>query len=81
MCDNLKFYNLKENKEVIHNLIESHFGIEDAKMMKIDRSHRIEKQRGTKPQAIVAKFNYFPDSVNSGKHKKTKRQGRIQTQN
>ncbi|CAB3989434.1 Hypothetical predicted protein, partial [Paramuricea clavata] len=65
---NLIFYNIKENKEentteIIHNLIESHFGIEDAKMIKIDRSHRMGKQQGTKPQAIVAKFNYFPDKV------------------
>ena len=64
MCDNLIIYNIKENKdentsEVIHSLIESLFGIEDAKMMKIDRSHRMGKQRGTKPRAIVAKFNYF----------------------
>jgi hypothetical protein len=64
MRDNLIFYNIKENTtEVIQNLIESHFGIEDAKMMKIGRSHRMGKQRGTKPRAIVAKFNYFPDKV------------------
>jgi hypothetical protein len=36
--------------------------MENAKTIKIDRSHRMgRKQRGTKPQAIVAKFNYFPD--------------------
>lgn len=68
MRDNLIFYNLKESKdenttEVVHSLIESHFGIEDAKSIRIDRSHRMGKQRGSKPWAIVAKFNYYPDKA------------------
>ena len=70
MRDNLIFYSIKENNEentteVIHNLLESHFGIENAKAIKIDRSHRMgRKQQTTKPRAIVAKFNYFPDKQN-----------------
>ena len=68
MRDNLIFYNIKENDgenttEVIHSLLESHFGIENAKAVKIDRSHRMGRklQHARKPRAIIAKFNYFQD--------------------
>ncbi|CAB3997350.1 Hypothetical predicted protein [Paramuricea clavata] len=67
MRDNLVFYNIEENEEentteTLQSFLESRLGIENAKSIKIDRSHRMgRKQRGTKPQAIVAKFNYFPD--------------------
>ena len=67
MRDNLIFYNLEEKAdenvtEVIHNLIESRLKVENAKTIKIDRCHRMGKKRqGSKPRAIVVKFNYFPD--------------------
>ena len=68
MRDNLIFYNIKENDgenttEVIHSLLESHFGIENAKAVKIDRSHRMGRklQHARKPRAIIAKLNYFQD--------------------
>ena len=68
MHDNLIFYNIKENDgenttEVIHSLLESHFGIENAKAVKIDRSHRMGRklQHARKPRAIIAKLNYFQD--------------------
>ena len=65
--DNLLFYNLGEKEEenvteVIHNLIESHLKVENAKTIKIDCCHRMGKKRqGRKPRAIVVKFNYFSD--------------------
>jgi 3-methyladenine DNA glycosylase/8-oxoguanine DNA glycosylase len=67
MRDNLLFYNIAEKTEenateLVHSLLESQFSIEDAKEIKIDRAHRMgRKKQGSKPQAIVAKFNYFPD--------------------
>ncbi len=70
MRDNLIFYNVEENDEensteIVHSLLESHFKIQDAKSIKIDRVHRMgKKQHGAaKLRAIVAKFNYFPDKV------------------
>jgi hypothetical protein len=68
MRDNLIFYNIAEKTEenateLVHSLLESQFGIEDAKEIKIDRAHRMgRKKQGSKPRAVVAKFNYFPDN-------------------
>jgi hypothetical protein len=67
MRDNLIFYNIAEKTEenateLVHSLLESQFGIEDAKEIKIDRAHRMgRKKQGLKPRVIVAKFNYFLD--------------------
>ena len=69
MRDNLIFYNVKESDgenttALIHDILENTLGIENAKTMKIDRSHRMGKKQGTtrtKQRAIVAKFNYFQD--------------------
>lgn len=69
MRDNLIFYNIKESHgedttEIIKDIMENTLGIENAKSIKIDRSHRIGKnqaQTTTKQRPIVAKFNYFPD--------------------
>ena len=48
--------------ELVNNILENQLGIEDAKEIKIDRAHRMgTKKHGSKPRAIVAKFNYFPD--------------------
>ena len=62
MRDNLIFYNIAEKTEenateLVHSLLESQFGIEDAKEIKIDRAHRMgRKKQESKPRAIVAKF-------------------------
>ena len=66
MGDNLIFYNITETKEenatqLVHNLLENHFGLEDATAVKIDQAHRMGCKKHGKPRAIVAKFNYFPD--------------------
>ncbi|CAB4044117.1 unc-13-like C, partial [Paramuricea clavata] len=69
MRDNLIFYNLPETKEenttdIIHNLLEEKLGVENVRRdIKIDRSHRLGKPRSgeSKPQPIVARFNYFQD--------------------
>jgi hypothetical protein len=43
--------------ELVHSLLKSQFGIEDAKEIKIDRAHRMgRKKQESKPRAIVAKF-------------------------
>ena len=65
----LIFYNIKESHgedttEIIKDIMENTLGIENAKSIKIDRSHRIGKNKAqttTKQRPIVAKFNYFPD--------------------
>jgi hypothetical protein len=69
MRDNLVFYNIDENKDenttdIIHQIMEHKLGMENAaREVKIDRSHRLGKQRfgTTKPRPIVAKFNFYPD--------------------
>jgi hypothetical protein len=69
MCDNLIFYNVKESDgenttNLIQDIMENNLGIENAKSIKIDRSHRIgRKQRTatTRQRPIVAKFNYYQD--------------------
>ncbi|CAB4046058.1 Hypothetical predicted protein, partial [Paramuricea clavata] len=45
------------------SILESHLEIQDAKLIKLDRSHRMGKKQRGKTRAIVAKFNYFPDKV------------------
>ena len=69
MRDNLLFFNIPEREqenttEIIHELLESKMGIDDARSrIKIDRSHRIGKkrERNRKPRPIVVKFNYHQD--------------------
>ena len=66
MRDNLLFYNVAENKEentteIVYNILESHFGLENSKEIKIDRAHRMGRKIKGKPRAIVAKFIYFSD--------------------
>ncbi|CAB3987117.1 Hypothetical predicted protein [Paramuricea clavata] len=66
MCDNLVFYNIEENEEentteILQSFLESCLGIENAKSIKIDRSHRMErKRRGTNPQAYSCQIQLFP---------------------
>ena len=71
MRDNLLFYNIPESKdenttEIIHKLLEEKLQIEDSYKIKIDRSHRLgrEKQGVKKPRPIVAKFNFYQDREN-----------------
>ncbi len=66
MRDNLLFYNIPESKDedttdIIHKLLEEKLQIEDSYNIKIDRSHRLgrEKQGVKKPRPIVAKFNFY----------------------
>ncbi|XP_028409101.1 protein unc-13 homolog C-like [Dendronephthya gigantea] len=69
MRDNLLFFNMPENDkenttEMIHELLETKMGMEDARNnVKIDRSHRIgrRKEGNRKPRPIVVKFNYHQD--------------------
>ena len=68
--DNLLFYNLPENRdenttEVVQNLLGEKLGLENAKNIKIDRSHRLDKKKSgeSKPRPIVAKFNFHQDKV------------------
>ena len=69
MRDNLIFYNIKESDgedttEIIKDIMENTLGIENAKSIKIARSHRMGKKQAKttiKQRTIVAKFNYFPD--------------------
>ena len=70
MRDNLLFYNLPENRdenttEVVQNLLAEKLGLENAKNIKIDRSHRLGKKKSgeSKPRPIVAKFNFHQDKV------------------
>ena len=70
MRDNLLFYNLPENRdenttEVVQNLLGEKLGLENAKNIKIDRSHRLGKKKSgeSKPRPIVAKFNFHQDKV------------------
>ena len=84
MRDNLLFFNMPENEgenttEIIHDLLESKMGMEDARSkVKIDRSHRIRKKRvgNNRPRPIVVKFNYHQDReyvrINAKKLKGTK---------
>ena len=69
MRDNLLFFNMPESNEedtteMIHKLLETKMGMEDARTkVKIDRSHRIGRKReeNHKPRPIVVKFNYHQD--------------------
>ena len=69
MRNNLILCNIKESDgedtmEIIKDIMENTLGIENAKSIKIDRSHTMGKKQvktTTKQRAIVAKFNYFPD--------------------
>jgi hypothetical protein len=69
MRDNLIFYNIpgtrdEETTPIIHKLLEEKMGMKDAtKNIKIDRSHRLGRPKpgASKPQPIVAKFNYHQD--------------------
>ena len=72
MRDNLIFYNIPESKDedttnIIHKLLEEKLHLEDAsKKIKIDRSHRLgrQKQGAEKPRPIIAKFNFYQDREN-----------------
>lgn len=72
MRDNLLFYNIPESKDedttnIIHKLLEEKLHLEDAsKKIKIDRSHRLgrQKQGAEKPRPIIAKFNFYQDREN-----------------
>jgi hypothetical protein len=72
MRDNLIFYNIPESKDedttnIIHKLLEEKLHLEDAsKKIKIDRSHRLgrQKQGAEKPRPIITKFNFYQDREN-----------------
>jgi hypothetical protein len=66
MRDNLILYNVEEKEEenttqLIHTILESHLEIQDAKSIKIDRSHSKEKHVPLWQSLIISHHTYYFD--------------------